>query len=292
VFTERAFQDAPGLRAVFGRYKVIDIRTAAEQYYLSGQNQDAQQLFTMFDIVMPPFPNCIFEFQSGDREFIFPGQEKTFQFQDTAVVLTTEPVSPEEEIKLDNTLPGHEACFSVCVTWIISQGGKTMIFDDQPHFYIDRNGSLVKRNGMMVMDSKTDNLQAIGEMIIVAIAPVLFALTLMHCRNVTLEQVTTPLPLSNNKSKRRKQIEERKKHSFERHTVVIRDRKGRVVQAGLRQEGASKGLHWVRGHFHTYTPERPLFGNPKLHGRFWVPAHLAGLNPERVIESNYRLEVA
>ncbi|MGB8031771.1 MAG: hypothetical protein WCF30_19120, partial [Terracidiphilus sp.] len=167
-------------------------------------------------------------------------------------------------------------------------------FADEPAIFVNRDGTALKLDGRLVTSrcEETD-LPALRDSFSVFILPCLYALTLMHCRNVTLEKVTTPLPLSNKKSKRRKQIEERKKlPPFERHTIVIRDRKGRSVQTGLRQEGAARGLHIVRGHFHTYTPERPLFGNPKLHGRFWVPAHLSGLNPERVIESDYRLEVA
>lgn len=293
-FTERAFRDSSTFRAAFGRYKIIDIRTAAEQFYLSSNGRDARDVFAFFEEVMPPFPECIFEFESGNREFTFRGdEEEPFQFQDAAVVLTTQPLSFEDKSKLDKKLPRHDGCFSVCVTWVTSQGGNTMVFDDQPLFFIRRDGSLLKGNGIMVVDSGVEHIQALSEVMMVAIAPVLFALTLMHCKNVTLDRVTAPLPLSNKKSKRRKQIEERRKHpAFERHTVVIRDRKGRVVQAGQRLQGAAKGLHWVRGHFHTYTPDRPLFGNPKLHGRFWVPAHISGLNPERVIESDYLLEVA
>lgn len=77
--------------------------------------------------------------------------------------------------------------------------------------------------------------------------------------------------------------------AFERHVIVIRGKKGQVVQSGLqRQPGMLKRLHWVRGHFSTYSETAPLFG--RIAGRFWIPAHLSGLASEGVIDSDYRLE--
>ena len=37
---------------------------------------------------------------------------------------------------------------------------------------------------------------------------------------------------------------------------------------------ATRAIHWVRGHFKEYTPERPLFG--KISGLFWWEPHLVG----------------
>lgn len=39
---------------------------------------------------------------------------------------------------------------------------------------------------------------------------------------------------------------------------------------------AARAIHWVRGHFKEYTPDRPLFG--KIAGLFWWEPHLAGAN--------------
>ena len=38
--------------------------------------------------------------------------------------------------------------------------------------------------------------------------------------------------------------------------------------------GSARAIHWVRGHFKEYSPERPLFG--KIAGLFWWEPHLAG----------------
>lgn len=49
------------------------------------------------------------------------------------------------------------------------------------------------------------------------------------------------------------------------------------------QAGKARAIHWIRGHFKEYTPERPLFG--KVAGLFWWEPHLAGTagaTPEEV----------
>lgn len=40
------------------------------------------------------------------------------------------------------------------------------------------------------------------------------------------------------------------------------------------KNSAPRAIHWVRGHFKEYTPERPLFG--KIAGLFWWEPHLVG----------------
>ena len=299
-FTEKVFQKFAGLRDEFNGFKVIDIHEAAEQYYISTNSlrQEARDVLDLFETVMPPFHRCIFEYQAGDRYFIVHGEDEageTCNFGDAAVFVETKPISHDIKTRLDSLYPGQNAAYSMKIFSAWSDGEEPHLFEKNMTVNLTKDGYLMKDADNRLISRLNEDVDIVtwNEYFIIGVAPVLFALTLMHCKNVSLESVTAPLPLSHKKSRRRKQIAERKKYlPFERHTIVIRDKKGRVVQSGQRLEGAAKGLHWVRGHFHTYTPDRPLFGNPKLHGRFWVPAHIAGLNTERVIESDYLLKVA
>jgi hypothetical protein len=45
-----------------------------------------------------------------------------------------------------------------------------------------------------------------------------------------------------------------------------------------RSSEAARAIHWVRGHFKEYTPDRPLFG--KIAGLFWWEPHLVGATTE------------
>jgi hypothetical protein len=51
--------------------------------------------------------------------------------------------------------------------------------------------------------------------------------------------------------------------------------------------GERRPLHWVRGHFKAYRPERPLFG--KYHGRFWWQPALHGHETEGRVDKDYAI---
>jgi hypothetical protein len=44
----------------------------------------------------------------------------------------------------------------------------------------------------------------------------------------------------------------------------------------------------VRGHFKTYTAERPLLG--RFTGTYWWQPHLAGKNTSALVEKDYAIE--
>jgi hypothetical protein len=112
------------------------------------------------------------------------------------------------------------------------------------------------------------------------IAPCLFAISLTHTKNVSIERMPRLTPHSRKIKKRRADLP-----LIDHHQIVIRDRQGRVVDANSLRTDHKNGMHVVRGHFSTYTKEAPLFG--KVTGTFWVPAHIRGLESERVITSEY-----
>jgi hypothetical protein len=54
----------------------------------------------------------------------------------------------------------------------------------------------------------------------------------------------------------------------------------------------SNRVHLCRGHMREYTAEAPLFGNPKLVGRFWCPPHARGNKRQGIVIKDYELETA
>jgi hypothetical protein len=296
-FVEQICLTIPDSRKMLREYKIIDIRTVAEQFYSSYSGRIS---WDIFETVIPPFNKCIFEFQGGEREFEAGFEDRTgLEFKDMAVAVDRSPVSDVDRIELNARFPGNDFMWLVSTRWIFTEANEPGILtlSDSSGFYVNREGRLIRtqRDALIWTGYAHDASEdIIGRMAGIYLCPVLFALTLMHCKNVNLATVTTPLPLAMNKSKRRKQIKERKKYPpFERHTVVIHDKKtGQIVRRGLGQQivASHKRMHLVRGHFSTYTEVAPLFG--RVVGRFWIPAHLAGLASEGIIDSDYRLEVA
>jgi hypothetical protein len=105
------------------------------------------------------------------------------------------------------------------------------------------------------------------------------ALMLLSCKNIGLEHHKPSVAL--NKKRRAKN----KQPLFTYHTLVLKP-------VGRKQESIPKHLwnnrvHLQRGHFKTYTAEKPLFG--RITGRFWWEPQVRGRNHEGIVMKDYQL---
>lgn len=107
----------------------------------------------------------------------------------------------------------------------------------------------------------------------------LFAIQFMNCKNVSLQENTPSDKFRKARFKR---------HGVEPvkyHTIHL-DPFGAVKHTGESTgNGFKKSLHICRGHFSTYTEEKPLFG--KYSGTYWIPAHVRGDKELGVVKSRY-----
>ncbi len=97
----------------------------------------------------------------------------------------------------------------------------------------------------------------------------------MHCKNISLAVQSPPLWKPHNKSQKRRGVQPYQPIS---HRMLNIHPMKEVLRKEGRSgtEGAQRALSICRGHFHTYTPEKPLFGKPGLAGSFWIPMHTRG----------------
>ena len=51
----------------------------------------------------------------------------------------------------------------------------------------------------------------------------------------------------------------------------------------------SQPVHICRGHFRHVSEDRPLFGRPGCHGRFWIQAHVRGDKQNGIVVKDYEL---
>ncbi len=113
----------------------------------------------------------------------------------------------------------------------------------------------------------------------------IYALALMSCRNVSLEDAPVPP----------RHIRRRMQHDNEpiaRFKTLVID-PSRVIRPNLLAGPSSndkriRPFHIARGHFVTYTDERKLFG--KYSGTFWKPAHVRGTLDEGEVIKDYRVK--
>jgi len=111
--------------------------------------------------------------------------------------------------------------------------------------------------------------------------PCWMALSLMHCKNVRVEKDPAP-PAALCAARARKG----KPPVHRWHTVIVDPNK--TTRKGESSGGELFGmnpLHICRGHFKTFTAEKPLFGNRV--GMYWWAMHTRGSEANGVVEKDY-----
>ena len=124
-----------------------------------------------------------------------------------------------------------------------------------------------------------DNLDASFEILSV----LNLCLLILNCKNIGTE--TTPAPVKlNNKRKKKGKLP-----IYSYKTLVIKPitKKEKAIPKHL----WNNRIHLARGHFKTYTEDKPRFGRVGDYGRFWVRPHVRGQNHEGVVMKDYKVGV-
>lgn len=134
-----------------------------------------------------------------------------------------------------------------------------------------------------IRQSGPEAVQELTRAVIEAVKPLLLAVSFMHCKNVQRREVA-PSQYENRYY--------RKKHrkSLVRYHVLDIDPMRKVLKTEGRsgEVGLKKALHICRGHFATYTEDKPLFG--RLVGSFWKESHVRGSAKEGAVVKDYRVK--
>jgi hypothetical protein len=130
------------------------------------------------------------------------------------------------------------------------------------------------------LDMEVELATSLKSMIDSLMFQVLLTLSFMHCKNVVLSEVSSDRLISN--ERRRVGLK-----PFVRYHTIDIDPMKRVlrIEGSSETAGLQRALHICRGHFSTYSEERPLFG--RVAGTFWIPSHVRGSIKEGVVVSDY-----
>ncbi len=118
------------------------------------------------------------------------------------------------------------------------------------------------------------------------------ALALMACKNVeTVFNKAAPRLVKSKKQRRNAKGRSRRYDFYTLRVFAGHGRKRRVIYDGPDSTDPAmlKAHHLCRGHFAHYTEAAPMFGNPKLVGRFWHPPHARGSLDAGLIEKDYEV---
>jgi hypothetical protein len=152
--------------------------------------------------------------------------------------------------------------------------------------YLDESGTEVGDTKRLAFGSGLEGLSqklAVGYLGTL-LFPLSFALVFMHCKNVSFQIHEVPKKVA------RKRIEKGKNPGVSYKTLVIEPMKKVLKHDGkIEHTGIKKALHITRGHFATYSEDKPLFGKHK--GTFWKPMHTRGSLSSGKIEKTYRVNV-
>ncbi len=112
--------------------------------------------------------------------------------------------------------------------------------------------------------------------------PAFLTTSFMHCRNISVDNVAPPPKLAKASRKRHGvPLVSYRTINIEPMRKVLRT-EGRSNESGIKH-----ALHICRGHFRTYTPDKPLFG--KVTGTIFVPMHARGSAREGIVVQNYKV---
>jgi hypothetical protein len=144
-------------------------------------------------------------------------------------------------------------------------------------FYLDEQGRAILGTHFMVHDTDDPQMAEAENMMF---TPIFFGIALLHCKNITTERIDVP-------EKVRRARVKKGMPDVQFRTLVVEPMRKQMRAASGGATGIKQALHWVRGSFATYGPERPMFG--KLTGTFWRPLHAAGSPVQGAVVKDYEV---
>ncbi|WP_406698539.1 hypothetical protein V5E97_06620 [Singulisphaera sp. Ch08] len=108
------------------------------------------------------------------------------------------------------------------------------------------------------------------------------AINFLHCKNVSSSEIDPNISVG--RERRKAGL----KPFLRYHTININPMKEVLrTEGNIEANGLNKALHICRGHFATYTDEKPLFG--RFTGTIWKPSHVRGSAKQGVVVSDYKV---
>lgn len=114
--------------------------------------------------------------------------------------------------------------------------------------------------------------------------PIMYATSLLHCKNIELRDKKYSRQVLRQAARKGQELIKYKELVIEPFKKQVR-----AETAGTNESEIHRALHICRGHFATYSEERPLFG--KHTGTFWKPMHVRGSKEYGEVRKSYRVDV-
>lgn len=161
-------------------------------------------------------------------------------------------------------------------TIIRFNGDRSLLCDSDIRYSVDGNGKIIVQPEL----AAGGPLQSFERFYI---GVLLTAVSFIHCKNIKLVPVEAPRKLVKARAKRGKPP------YVKYHTLIIDPMKQILRQEGrATEQGVKRALHVCRGHFRTYSADRPLFG--RVVGTVFVSQHRRGGIERGVVVKDYSIK--
>lgn len=166
--------------------------------------------------------------------------------------------------------------------WIVRTGMWCSIKDGRPLWFGFSGWLHISEDGKLVGAIATCDTDALREQILSSLRIPLLTISFMHCKNVRQIEVEEDAP-------RRKWLKRMKCNKIRYSTLNIDPMREVLKSNGSESQGIGlkKALHICRGHFATYSDDKPLFG--RVSGTFWKPQHVRGSKEHGEIVKEYEV---
>lgn len=272
--------------------------TAAANWYFEDSPKEIWDIRDDFPFVVPPFPSMWMEYKSPKRLNI-NGQIKTispliesigcmsFAYkvarEDSRLVIERDFIRRMllqiaadagtnlkgqfvNQRNLNALAAGREAHWIAVWHFFASTKIHGLFSTNSVAAYIDPEGKIVSEN--YIVFGRQNVLEYMGTAAAEGLNPILFATSLMHAKNVSLEPDPLPAAVAKRRAKEGKPTITFKVLQIN----PIRRQADKEHSPG--ETGAKRAMHIVRGHFKDYRDGTGLFG--KLKGLYWWDMHVAG----------------
>lgn len=288
------------IKSAIGKFPVIVGDNVAELFFDS-PNDKYLDLRTDYPNMMPPFNECFVEYKLPQNSTVIAKEAGIF-FQSMKVETPADALNALftnrhklTQERLDRIqVPLLQSWEAGNYDWVMVVRASVMMANCKSTYAMMGHASFaVSPHGEYMLqhfnfDAETGALGAeetinVMHNATVLMRPALLTFSFMNCKNVKVEQQEPNAKLS-------KAFQKRHGRPLLRyHTLEIEPMKQVLeTEGGASHNGLKKALHICRGHFATYTPDKPLFG--KFTGTVWKTAHVRGNASEGIVAKDYKVK--
>lgn len=196
------------------------------------------------------------------------------------------PETEEQKVVLppiDKEMPFNYE-WAVSLTLVIGGKHREPFIAANVVFMLDDEGlTPIGKKFSITLMQEPKNHDHVAEIVQSMVALVCYAMSLMNCKNITLQDVVTSPSKHHPKMNRKREI------IFK---VLMIDQMGKKQRKKSEGEGPKlekfKRLHVCRGHMADYRKGNGLFG--KYKGIFFVPAHVRGTPRDGIVVKDYEFK--